>query len=129
MAPNSFKGGLNLVSVTNYYSVGGSLLGEATSGNETTYMLNALGSAIGTITGAGVRNRYIYSPYGRQTSKSGSDPDPSFEWNGSSGYRQTSRDHAPCYVRLRHLGTSEGRWTSVDPIWPTDSAYVYATNR
>ena len=47
------------MAVTNYYAVGGRLLGEATNGVETTYMTDALGSTIGTVTSAGLRNRYV----------------------------------------------------------------------
>ena len=41
------------------------------------------------------------------------------------GYRQTGRLHAETYVRNRHFGSNEGRWTTVDPLWPSQLRYVY----
>jgi len=111
--------------VTNYYSVNGQLLGEATSGVETTYMTDALGSTIGTVTTAGLRNRYTYKPYGGQLSKTGADPDPRFTWNARSGYRVTNRSYSEDYTRRRHVSTVTAQWTTRDPLWPRQAPYVY----
>ena len=110
---------------TSYYSVGGRLLGESTSGAETTYMTDALGSTIGTVTTAGLRNRYTYSPYGGKVNKTGSDPDPKFTWNSRWGYRTTGRDYSEEYAQRRHVSTTTTQWTTADPLWPVESAYTY----
>jgi RHS repeat-associated protein len=110
---------------TDYYSVNGILLGEATSGTETTYIPDALGSATQTITSAGVRNTYDYSLYGRQISKTGTDPDPGFLWNGRTQSRATGRAYAEQYNRRRHVGSTTAQWTTVDPTWPRIFAYSY----
>ncbi|MHB8638021.1 MAG: RHS repeat domain-containing protein [Fimbriimonadaceae bacterium] len=114
---------------TSYYSAGGELYGESTAGVATTYMSDALGSTIGTVTSAGVRNRYTYSPYGVVTSKTGTDPDPRFLWNGRSGYRETARAHASHYVRARIFDDEAAQWTTLDRFWPEEAPYAYAGQR
>ena len=88
-------------------------------------MRDALGSVTGTIPNKVVANTYRYKPYGERLAKNGTAPDPRFQWNGTSGYRQTSISHSSSYVRRRHLGQEEGRWTTVDPLWPWEMAYRY----
>jgi RHS repeat-associated protein len=108
-----------------YYSVEGEILGDSEAGD---YMRDALGSVTGTCnpdTG-NVLNTYRYKPYGSELSSSGAKPNPKFRWVGTAGYRQTSISHSASYVRARHYGQEEGRWTSVDPQWPDESRYGYS---
>ena len=112
--------------MTMYYSVNGRLLGESTNGVETTYMSDALGSTIGTVTTAGLQNRYTYSPYGVLLGKTGPDADPKFTWNGRSGYRTTGRTNVDKYVRKRHFSLPAACWSSADPLWPRQLPYAYA---
>ncbi|MHB8638024.1 MAG: hypothetical protein ACYC96_16315 [Fimbriimonadaceae bacterium] len=112
-----------------YDSAGGELYGASTNGVATTYMTNALGSTIGTITSAGVRNRYTYSPYGLLTSKTGADPDPRFLWNAESGSRATTRQHAENYNQRRHYSSSDAGWTSRDLLWPLQRPYGFVKAR
>ena len=111
--------------VVNYDTVDGVILGDSVHG---TYMRDALGSVTGTIPNKVVANTYRYKPYGERMAKTGTAPDPSFQWNGTSGYRQTSISHSASYVRRRHLGLEEGRWTTVDPLWPIQASYTYVNN-
>src|SRR5580658_4958511 len=117
------------MAVTNYYSVGGWILGECTNGVETTYMSDSLGSTIGTVTSVGLQNRYVYSPYGSLLGKSGTAADPQFLWNGRSGYRATGRNGSEEYVRRRHVGTATAQWTTRDPLWPRQRPYGYVRQR
>jgi hypothetical protein len=100
--------------VTNYYEMNGVLIGESGPNGTMYYHTDALGSVTMTTNQSGaVLNEYRYKPYGAQLSKTGTAPDPKFSWVGTQGYRQTGLMHSDAYVRNRHYGTSEGRWTGV----------------
>lgn len=108
-----------------YYASAGELLGESAAGVPTTYMSDALGSTVGTINSTGVRNTYAYKPYGTPVSGSNPDPDPRFLWNAESQYRATDRQCAEYYAKRRYVSPADARWTSRDPLWPYQRAYVY----
>jgi len=113
--------------VTNNFSANGRLLGESGPNGSVDYLTDALGSVVTTVNQTGtVLNTYRYKPYGAHLSRTGTAPDPRFLWVGSRGYRQTGLTHSGSYVRARHLGTADGRWSVVDPRWPTEPAYTYA---
>src|SRR5579872_4072050 len=101
-----------------YYTVDGEILGEkATGGQRVDYLTDALGNVTATVNQSGqVVNTYKYKPYGALLQKTGTGPDPSFQWVGSQGYRQTGKKYSDVYVRARHYDTLNGRWTSKDPI-------------
>src|SRR5262249_50894354 len=53
---------------------------------------------------------------------------PEFLWIGSYQYRSCQpNNNAEYYVKARHYNSSQGRWNSVDPVWPKETAYVYAS--
>jgi RHS repeat-associated protein len=106
-----------MVMKKSYYSVGGQIIGEKSGGVRTDYLTDALGSVTATVdqTGA-VINRYTYKPYGGLLAKAGVGADPSYQWVGSVGYRQTSKKYSDVYVRARHYDTVNGRWTSKDTV-------------
>jgi RHS repeat-associated protein len=106
-----------MLTVTNYYTDNGRIIGEKVGSNaRTDYLTDALGSVTATVNqSAQVVNTYRYKPYGAQLSKTGSGSDPAFRWNGSWGYRPTALQHSDYYVRARHYATAEGRWTTVEP--------------
>ena len=105
------------MAVTNYYTVNGSIIGESTNGVRTDYLTDALGSVTGTVnSSAQVINTYRYKPFGDLLSKTGTGADPAFGWVGTQGYKQTQKKFSNFYVRARHYGSSQGRWTTVDPI-------------
>jgi hypothetical protein len=116
--------------VTTYYSVGGEIFGERTGAVRRDYLRDALGSVTATkvTTEPVVENTYRYKPYGAQLSKTGASPDPKFQWVGTAGYRQTSISHSASSVRARHYGQEEGRWTTVDPLWPAEPALSYSNS-
>jgi len=110
--------------VVNYDSVDGEILGDSVSGD---YLRDALGSVTGTcspIDGT-LRNTYRYGPNGSQILKTGTSIDPRFKWNGTSGCLHNSLKHSETYMRARHFGEAEGRWSAVDPLWPSQPAYEY----
>ena len=102
------------MAVTNYYTINGEIIAEKTTGgNRVDYLTDALGSVTATLNqSAQVVNTYHYKPYGAQLAKSGVGTDPSFQWVGSQGYKQTSKKYSDIYVRARHYDTSTGRWTT-----------------
>jgi len=117
--------------VTNYYSVNGEIIAEKTTGSpRIDYMTDALGSVTATVNqNAQVVNTYRYKPYGSLLAKTGTGSDPSFQWVGTQGYRQTGRIYSDVYVRARHYDTTTGRWTTKGSLWPTLPAYEYAGSR
>lgn len=116
------------MSVVNYYCLEGEMLGDSLAGD---YVRDALGSVTGTTsssTGA-LQNTYRYMAYGDLLSKTGTDPVPKFLWVGTAGYRQTSLFYSGVYIRARHYAIGEGRWTTVDPLWPQQPSYGYVSGK
>jgi hypothetical protein len=117
------------MAVTNYDTIDGEIISEHTSGVQTDYMIDALGSVVGTMNqSAEVVNTYTYKPYGSQLAKTGAGPDPRFRWVGTAGYRTDSRSHSEFYVRARHYSVSS-MWSSIDCFWPNVLPYSYAAAR
>ena len=111
--------------VTNYYSANGVMIAEHTTGqSRLDYVNDALGSVISTVDQTlTVKSTAKYKPYGAVLSETGTQP--MYGWVGSPGYRRTGLPHSDIYVRKRHPSTVDGRWTTVDPLWPYQSAYLY----
>lgn len=100
------------------------------NGGREEFLPDALGSVVQTThgtTGAGRTLRY--GPYGSTLSDNGAWDVPRFEWVGQWGYRTTNLPESEQYVRARHYSSKRGQWTSVDPLWPRQSAYGYVTGR
>lgn len=106
------------MAVTNYYSIGGEIVGERTAGaTRIDYLTDALGSVTSTVNqSAQVANTYRFKPYGSQLAKTGSAPDPKFTWVGTEGYRQTGNQYSESYVLVRHYAETLGQWNTIDPI-------------
>ena len=113
------------MATTNYISLDGMLIGEMTSGVMRNYGTDALGSVVETVLNGVEENTYVYKPYGATLAKTGTAADPSFLWNGGSGYRATALSNSNFYVRRRHFSTSSARWTTTDPLWPAEQAHSY----
>lgn len=109
------------------HTVNGRIRGETdVSGLQRDYLTDAVGSVTATVDQSGaVENTYRYKPYGERLAKTGTGADPRFLWTGETGSRTTGAAHAGQYNRARHLDTETGTWTSVDPLWPEEQAYVY----
>lgn len=75
--------------------------------------------------------RAWYSPYGGGATSSGNPG--RFGWIGSYGYRDAAytnwnhpaTQYLTSYVRARHYSRRMGRWTTVDPLYPSENAYGY----
>jgi RHS repeat-associated protein len=118
------------MSVTNYYSINGEIIGEKVgAAARTDYLTDALGSVTSTLNqSAQAVNTYRYKPYGAQLAKTGIGTDPALRWVGSHGYRQTDKKYSDVYVRARHYDDQVGRWTTNDPMLLQDDTnrYLYA---
>jgi RHS repeat-associated protein len=97
-----------------------------TNGVMRRYGTDALGSVVATYKNGVQENTYRYKPYGGLLAKIGAAVDPSFIWNGGSGYRNASTFVSQAYVRNRHFDPSLAQWISVDRLWPDETAYAYA---
>src|ERR1700678_2856946 len=95
---------------TSYATDDRMIVGEITNGVMRNYQLDALGSVVGTIFNGVAENTYRYTPYGAVGRKTGSAADPSFLWNGGSGYRATTLTNATHYVRARHYSDIAAQW-------------------
>lgn len=111
--------------VVNYHTVNGQMVGQSTGTTFTQYLTDALGSVTATVNGKRVTNTYRYKPYGERLAKTGSGPDPDFQWTGDTGSRVTGRSRADQYNRARHYGTSQASWSSVDGLWPREPSHLY----
>jgi hypothetical protein len=114
--------------VTSFYKVGSRMVGEQTDGGtRINYVTDALGSIVQAID----ENRNTtytarYKPFGDVLSSTGTAP--AFTWVGSLGYLQAAgRPHSEFYVRARVYSKMEGRWTTVDPLWPLEPTYEYGS--
>jgi len=116
--------------VTNYYSIGGEIIGErAGTGARTDYLRDALGSVTGTTDSSGaVVNTYRYKPYGAELARTGVGADPKYRWVGTAGYRASGLSHISHYIGLRHYAYPEGRWTTLEPIAFVAANYLYSLN-
>lgn len=110
-----------------YYVINGEMIGDSVTSE---YMRDALGSVTGTISSTTgiVANTYRYKPYGARLAKTGTATEPKFQWVGTAGYRNTSLAHSTQYVRARHYGEGEGRWTTIDPLWPDEHPFAYVNS-
>ena len=116
--------------VTSYISVGGRMISEITDGVILDYVPDALGSIHSVIDqDANVVKTMRYKPYGEVLSRSGTVADRHYQWVGSYGYRATFAPSSSHYVRARHYSATAGSWTTVDPLWPQESAYGYVRGR
>jgi RHS repeat-associated protein len=114
---------------TSYITANGMMLGEVTNGIMRNYGTDALGSVVQTYSNGALENTYAYKPYGATLAKTGTAADPSFLWNGGSGYRAASPSATSYYVRRRHFSTAQSQWSTSDPAWPQQHAYGYSLGR
>jgi len=113
---------------TYYYTVEGEIIGEHTLGqSRLDYLTDGLGSVVATVDQTvTVKSTARYKPYGADLATTGTQP--AFGFTGNTGSRRTGRPHMDLYNQSRHLGTAEGRWTTVDELFPSESAYVYVAD-
>ena len=103
------------------------VVSETRNGDESDYVSDTLGSTIGILNSTGtMTDRWEYWPYGEILSRAGTSATP-LTFLGVIGYFQDVFSRLT-YVRARHLRVDLARWLTVDPLWPTESRYLYAAN-
>ena len=95
---------------TDYIVANGMMLGEVTNGVMRNYETDALGSVVTKYSNGTLENTYAYKPYGATLAKTGTASDPSFLWNGGSGYRAVTLFVVSYYVRARHFSSISAAW-------------------
>ncbi len=107
-----------------YYTVDGQMVGYEEGGVRKDFLTDHLGSVIAIMDENEVRVFDTrYSAYGRNRWITGTSC--GFGWVGTYGYRETGLSHMSHYVRARHYSYVTGGWSTVDPLWPDESAYGY----
>ena len=100
------------------------MIAEKRGGSRRLHRHDPLGSVIGLINdSATTTDTYTYWPYGTLQASTGSTQQP-WKFVGKYGYYTDSSTHT--YVRARKYRKDLGRWLTVDPLWPEESAYGYA---
>ncbi|MBS1714218.1 MAG: RHS repeat-associated core domain-containing protein [Armatimonadetes bacterium] len=112
------------MATTRYTVVNGVVLHEDRNGTERLYRPDTLGSTAALQDATTTRATYDYWPYGEIRSNTGSGSSR-FKYVGTFGYYD---DGARLYVRARQYRPVQGRWMTVDPLWPDEAAYNYAEN-
>ena len=111
-----------------FYSVNGQMMGYEEGGVKKDFLTDHLGSITAEIDQTQTRTYDTrYSAYGRNNWSTGTGC--GFGWVGSYGYRETGLFHMSHYVRARHYSYVTGGWSTVDPLWPDESAYGYGGGR
>ena len=107
-----------------YSVVNGILMGESRNGVETEYVHDTQGNIIQCKDAAGnITYSAEYWPYGEVRTESGTNPS-NWKYGGGNGYYTDST--SSLYIRTRYYRPIQGRWQSVDSLWPRESAYGYA---
>jgi len=100
------------------------MMGYEEGGVKKDFLTDHLGSITAEIDQSQTRTYDTrYSAYGRNNWSTGTGC--GFGWVGSFGYRETGLFHMSHYVRARHYSYVTGGWSTVDPLWPDESAYGY----
>jgi RHS repeat-associated protein len=106
-----------------YTSFLGRVVREDRAGTVRDYGRDTLGSTAALYDSSGNKtDEFHYWPYGEVRSHTGSSTTP-LTYVGTLGYFQDSASRY--YVRARVYRADLGRWTTVDPLWPEESAYGY----
>jgi RHS repeat-associated protein len=111
-----------------FYYVDGQMVGCDEGGVRKDFLTDHLGSIIAEVDqDENVTYQARYSAFGQPKSSTGTGW--GFGWIGSYGYRETGLPHMSHYVRARHYSEVTGNWSTVDPLWPDESAYGYVGGR
>ena len=110
--------------VTTYENVGAQILALDLDGSERLLVPDTLGSVVKLLDASG-NETYdaVYWPYGSVRSSVGLN-DTNAGFVGTWGYHVDGSRRL--YIRARVYDPVTGRWYTVDPLWPDESAYGYA---
>ena len=107
-----------------FYTMNSQMMAYDEGGVTKDFLTDHLGSITAEINQSQTRTYDTrYSAYGRNNWSTGTGC--GFGWVGSYGYRETGLFHMSHYVRARHYSYLTGGWSTVDPLWPDESAYGY----
>ena len=106
-----------------YTTFAGQIVSENRGGVTREYLPDPLGSTIALASDSAITDTWDYWPYGEVMTRTGTNPTP-FTFVGTLGYFKDLLDKL-LYVRARHYQPNYGRWLTVDPLWPGESAYNY----
>ena len=109
----------------NYYTVNGMILAEDRGGVYSEFVPDTLGSCV-AVKDASETITYTadYWPYGEVRTSTGSKASP-WGFVGLMGYLTDLAKRL--YVRARHYRPNVGQWQTIDPLWPEEMAYGYAS--
>lgn len=106
-----------------YTVVNGQILAEKRNGVRKFYRSDALGSTVALYNDTQTKtDTFTYWPYGELRTRTGSTP-TKYCFIGTLGCR-TQADKS-IYMRARVMRPRDGRWLTVDTLWPTEEAYLY----
>ena len=109
-----------------YTTINGMIVQENRGGVKSFYAPDTMGSTVALLNSSGVvTDTYTYWPYGEIRSHVGSSTTP-LTFLGMIGYYADVLGSF-IYVRARYLRQALTRWQTVDPIWPWEEAYAYAS--
>ncbi|NOG93086.1 MAG: transglycosylase SLT domain-containing protein [Armatimonadetes bacterium] len=104
--------------------VEGRILAENRNGNYRFYRSDALGSTVSLYDSSQNKtDSFTYWPYGETRTSSGS-TGTKYKYVGTLGCR-TQHDGG-IYMRARVMRPKDGRWQTVDPLWPSEPEFAYA---
>ncbi len=105
----------------------GMIVSETRDGVERDYMPDTLGSTAALLDeNQDMTDAWEYYPYGEVAARTGTHQ-TDLTFVGMLGYFKDIVDKL-FYVRARHLRADLARWLTVDPLWPSSSAYCYASS-
>ena len=115
------------MTTTTHPTINGMLVHKGRGGVESFYFPDTLGNLTTVRSATGVKTYGAeYWPYGEIQTETGTNPSP-WSFVGLLGYLRDTASRL--YVRARHYRPGPARWQTVDPLWPSESAYGYVTNR
>ena len=113
--------------VIDYLVTNGIILSETRGGIESDYIADPLGSTAALMSTVGViTDTFTYWPYGQVRSHVGSSV-AAYQYGGTLGY-YTDGTSGRVYVDARVYSPTLTRWTTVDPLWPSELSFVYCNS-
>ena len=113
------------MAVITFSTLDGEVVSESRVGTRRDFLPDPLGSTAALLDSSQTKtDTWAYWPYGEERARTGATPTP-FQFVGTLGYYEDSADRV--YVRARSYRSGLGRWMTVDPLWPGESAYGYVS--
>lgn len=114
------------MATTTYTVINGVIVHEDRNGTQRNYRPDTLGNTVALTDATTTTDTMTYWPYGEIRTRTGTNA-TRFLFVGTLGYSKDG-GFGLHYVRARYYQANRGRWVTVDPLWPGESAYGYAKN-